>query len=93
MKTKLILTFLLCISQFSNAQKYQVNKATISTSIPIPLSLQKGAPLTANSLATPLVIGEYLTEIGKVGDDIFFTNAAGKPNTKEEQIERLRSHI
>jgi endo-1,4-beta-xylanase len=23
----------------------------------------------------------------------FFTNAAGKPNTKEEQIERLRSHI
>lgn len=25
--------------------------------------------------------------------DWFFTNAAGKPNTKEEQIERLRSHI
>lgn len=23
----------------------------------------------------------------------FFTNAAGKPNTKEEQVERLRSHI
>jgi len=23
----------------------------------------------------------------------FFTNAAGKPNTKEEQLERLRSHI
>src|SRR4030095_5559831 len=23
----------------------------------------------------------------------FFTNASGKPNTKEEQIERLRSHI
>ncbi|MBD0378083.1 MAG: endo-1,4-beta-xylanase, partial [Flavisolibacter sp.] len=23
----------------------------------------------------------------------FFTNAEGKPNTKEEQIERLRSHI
>jgi len=25
--------------------------------------------------------------------DWFFTNEAGKPNTKEEQIERLRSHI
>ena len=25
--------------------------------------------------------------------DWFFTNAQGKPNTKEEQIERLRSHI
>ena len=25
--------------------------------------------------------------------DWFFTNASGKPNTKEEQIERLRSHI
>ncbi|MGY3213482.1 GH35 family endo-1,4-beta-xylanase [Mucilaginibacter sp. HD30] len=25
--------------------------------------------------------------------DFFFTNAEGKPNTKEQQLERLRSHI
>lgn len=38
------------------------------------------------------VVGHTLVWHNQV-PEWFFTNAAGRPNTKEEQIERLRSHI